>query len=333
MKIGVWHPDKYVLSVRIYYEQVRDILSKGGVTFVPFGRQDELPDDVDLYWDPTCTGGKHPNRRFKQATHPLVVTVHGASNWSLPLSINFQNKKSKIKGVYNNIKRKSMWRYMRMNVAHIVTVSSFAKEEIQRYLPLEGIPITPIYHGFDNKVFNGNPRKTDEFATYFFHVSVYQPKKNVDLILRAYQKLDEKTRIPLILVCPGYPEKIEMPGLKLIRDRIGRMEVANYLRESSGFIFPSIHESFGIPLIEALSCGCPIITSNQTACPEIVGDAGLKVNPRDADELSAQMLNLMSDAQLRADLSSAGLERAKAFSWTKCAQEHLDVFNQTLGSK
>jgi len=92
------------------------------------------------------------------------------------------------------------------------------------------------------------------------------------------------------------------------------------------FVFLSLYESFGIPLIKTMACGTPVISSNRTAMPEIVGDAGLLVYPYNIEAIASQMNRVLSDEQLKMDLIKNGLERAKIFSWDNAAQELLSVF-------
>ena len=134
MKIGVWVPEKYLHSVRIYYEQVSRILSQKGVEFIPFGPNDVLPKNVDLYWDPTCTGGKNPNKRFQLREHPLVATVHGASNFALPHHYTYKGWKNQLKGYFINAKRTFYWKYFRKNIEGIIA------SDMDYDIPLQGNP-------------------------------------------------------------------------------------------------------------------------------------------------------------------------------------------------
>lgn len=98
-------------------------------------------------------------------------------------------------------------------------------------------------------------------------------------------------------------------------------------------MFPSLHETFGMPILEAMACGCPVITSNVTACPEVAGDAALLVNPRSVDEIANAMRRLMEEQELRETLWERGLKRALQFTWRKSAKKHLEVFEKVLEGK
>jgi glycosyltransferase involved in cell wall biosynthesis len=96
------------------------------------------------------------------------------------------------------------------------------------------------------------------------------------------------------------------------------------------FVYPSFFEGFGMPVLEAMSCGCPVICSNASSLPEVVGDAGLTFNPNDGDGLESAMKDMAGNAVLRQDLRNKGLERAKMFSWEKCARETLEVYKTVV---
>ncbi len=321
MKIGVWKPQRDETSVKIYTDKVVEHLKAFGHELIFFGMHDDIP-AADIIWDPTCTGAQYPNRKILQTSIPWIVTVHGASNLSMPLKYNFPSFSDRLKGWYINARRKFMWSIYRQKVAHVITVSKYAKEELVEYLHLEPNQISVIYHGYDDTLFY---RQSGE-KPYLLHVSVYQPKKNVDRMVEAYGQLQEKGKLPLVIICPDYPGAINDTNITLIRTPLSRKQIAHYMKEAYAFIFPSLHESFGMPLLEAMACGVPVITSNVTACPEIAGNAGLLVHPHHTAELSAAMQQIMTDTALHQQLAANALERAKDFSWEKTARLHETLF-------
>ena len=121
-----------------------------------------------------------------------------------------------------------------------------------------------------------------------------------------------------------------MKGVRIIRKGLTHKELARWYRGALGFIFPSIHETFGLPILEAMACGCPVITSNITGIPELTGDAALTVNPRSVEEITSAIRRLVEDRLLRRRLRAKGLARARLFTWQKSAREHLDVFESAL---
>lgn len=98
-------------------------------------------------------------------------------------------------------------------------------------------------------------------------------------------------------------------------------------------MFPSLRESFGMPILEAMACGCPVITSNISACPEVAGDAALLVDPYSVDDIAGAMKRLIEDEPLRQSLRQKGLSRSRQFTWRKSARDHLKVFEKIAGEK
>ncbi|HUH75201.1 MAG TPA: glycosyltransferase family 1 protein [Chitinophagales bacterium] len=330
MRIGVWVPEKYLHSVRIYYEQVSRILCQKGVEFIPFGPSDALPVDVDLYWDPTCTGGKNPNKRFLKRTQPLVATVHGASNFALPHHYTYNGWKQQLKGYYINAKRKFYWKSFRKNIEGIITVSNFAKAEIIQELQLDADKIRTIYHGYDSSYFVPIVERSND---YLFHVSVFQPVKNIPVLLKAYQKLEESKRLPLILLIPGYPHKIDIKGVTLLKKPVSQKEIAQYMQHAKAFILPSVRESFGLPIIEAMAVGTPVITSLGSACEEITKGYGILCQPNKVEDWSKAIEKISSDTILWNELHRKSLQRAQDFSWEKCAEQHYSYFYELITKK
>ena len=112
------------------------------------------------------------------------------------------------------------------------------------------------------------------------------------------------------MIFPGYIEDADLPAL---------------LSGALAFVFPSLYEGFGIPVLEAGACGVPVITSNTSSLPEIAGDAALLVDPHDVDAIAEAMRRLVTDDALRSELARRGLENVQRFSWEKCARETLAV--------
>ncbi|WP_404784189.1 glycosyltransferase family 4 protein [Altericista sp. CCNU0014] len=161
----------------------------------------------------------------------------------------------------------------------------------------------------------------------FYKLKEEQPNLNVKLVLAGSKhyrlaeiinSIDSSSKLSSSVIFTGYVEDTDLSAL---------------YSGSSAFIFPSLYEGFGLPPLEAMQCGTPVITSNVTSLPEVVGDAGLMVNPADEDELCQAMLTVLNDKDLAQELRYKGLIRSKNFSWSKCAADTVEVYKKVLNSR
>jgi len=158
--------------------------------------------------------------------------------------------------------------------------------------------------------------------------------KNVRGLVEAFARL--RDRIPHSLVISGIKHYKTEPDFAAI-DRYSlhdRVIPTGFVEEedlpvlysmADAFVLPSLYEGFGIPLLEAMACGCPIVTSTQGSCPEVVDGAGVLVNPRDPADIAEGIYKVVTDRELAAGLVVKGYQRVAQFSWEKCARETLDV--------
>jgi glycosyltransferase involved in cell wall biosynthesis len=325
MTVGVLSPKKSLLSIKIYVKHITACLESKGLRFTFFEENEVLPTDVDIYWDPRSSGGKAPKPVFRNAKKPIVVTVHGVGPFSIPLKEFFPTFKEQIKGYINKKRDYRNWMFFKNRIAAYISVSHYAKSEIVEHLGLDGTQITPIYHGKDEGVFKPLSKDISK-EPYLLHISSYQPKKNVEAIAAAYNNVATPNKPVLKMVLPGYQKQLSGHGIELINKYQTPEEIAELLGNAMGFIFPSLHETFGLPILEAMASGCPVITANSTACVEVAGEAGILVNPRSVAEIEGAIKSLIENEALRSDLQAKGLKRAKDFTWEKSALAHLSVF-------
>ena len=169
-------------------------------------------------------------------------------------------------------------------------------------------------------------------------VGTLEPRKNhLGLIKAFHQTQSEKTNRPAMLALAGgqgwlYEETKQLVAdLKLEKKvrflgRVSDLELAVLYSMADVFAFPSFFEGFGVPPLEAMACGAPVVTSNTSSLPEVVGDAALTVDPHNIDELAKAILRLLGDDKLREELRQKGFERAQLYTWPKSAQKMLDVY-------
>ena len=115
-------------------------------------------------------------------------------------------------------------------------------------------------------------------------------------------------------------------------DYVPEKDLPHLYSEAAAFVFPSLYEGFGLPPLEAMACGCPVIVSNAASLPEVCGDAAYYVDPYDVESIAEGIYKVLMNEILRQDLIAKGLERVKLFSWEKAAKEHLKVFEEVLNS-
>ena len=174
---------------------------------------------------------------------------------------------------------------------------------------------------------------------YVLAVGTLEPRKNLTTLLEAFARLrrDGEVDADLRLVLAGARGWLDEPIFATVRslgleDAVrftGFVDDADLPAVYSGaalFVFPSLHEGFGLPLLEAMACGVPVVTSNISSMPEVAGDAAVLVDPRDADGLAAAIARLLRDEALRDRLREAGIARARQFSWETTARRTLDAY-------
>ena len=178
--------------------------------------------------------------------------------------------------------------------------------------------------------------------SFILFVSTIEPRKNLPALLQAYRKLLDDYKRPEKLALAGSrgwlsDEVYHMVETLRLSDRVrflGRVPTEHlvYLYNAARLVVhPSFYEGFGLPPLEAMTCGTPAIVSNVSALPEVVGDAAWLIDPNDVDGLTVAMWRVLTDEDVRANLIAKGLKRAQMFSWERAAQETLDVYRRVVG--
>ncbi len=174
---------------------------------------------------------------------------------------------------------------------------------------------------------------------YLLSLCTLEPRKNLDFVVKSFYRLiTEMPNFQFNLVLVGAVGWKIQPLLDLVSS-LGNLKerviLTGYVSDedlsalysgAKAFVYPSLYEGFGLPPLEAMQCGVPVITSNNSSLPEVVGDAGLMINPTDTDEFCQTILNLTGDSVLQEGLSRRGIERAASFSWAKCAEQTADFY-------
>ncbi|MEO8601335.1 MAG: glycosyltransferase family 1 protein [bacterium] len=179
---------------------------------------------------------------------------------------------------------------------------------------------------------------------YLLHVGTHEPRKNLPRLIAAYARLRAGNAAPPQLVLAGAPgwgaaaidDAIARSGVAARIARLGRVAPAALpalYAAAEAFVFPSLYEGFGLPLLEAMACGTPVIASGTAALAEVAGDAALLVDPADVEGLAAAMARLLDDPALRHRLADAGARRAAGYTWEHTARRTLAVYDEVLGRR
>lgn len=235
----------------------------------------------------------------------------------------------------------------------IIAVSSATARDLTRYTSYPKKQIHVVHHGVDREHFTQAsphtppPRWITPFRPYLYSIGRLEAKKNVPQLIRGFRILKEKYRIPHHLFLAGKRgahgyEEVQSALDSLpsgIRDQVKLLgyvsdqQHALWLRFAEALLFPSGFEGFGLPVLEAMSSGVPVITSNDSSLPEIVGDAGILVNHTRAEAIAEGTIKLLRRPTLRASLIAKGLERVRVFSWESAARKTIAVLEKAAHSK
>jgi len=231
----------------------------------------------------------------------------------------------------------------------ILTDSEFGKRELIDVFGVKADIIKPVLLGVEPLFYPRTAEDTQPVLTrhklvhgqYLLAVGTLEPRKNLQVALLAYMQMPEQIRkhFPLVLVgMNGWrTSALEQQIAPLVEAgeirQIGylpREELAMVTAGAYTLIYPSIYEGFGLPPLEAMACGVPVIASDVSSLPEVLGDTGLLINPHDDEALSQVIQNLIMDTDLRHQLSQKALARSSSFTWEKCAKQTVDVYRQAL---
>jgi glycosyltransferase involved in cell wall biosynthesis len=233
---------------------------------------------------------------------------------------------------------------------HLIAISGATRDDLVRYAGARPDKISVIHHGLSERF---RPVEDPERIAaararygigerYFLYLGTVQPRKNLERLIEAFASAGVSNPTPQRpapspqLVIAGkkgwLTEAIERRAADL--GLAGRVIFTGYMPDDDvpallsgalAFVFPSLYEGFGMPVLEAMACGAPVLTSTTSSLPEVAGDAALLADPADTAAIAAGLARLASDPQLRGELRARGLQRAAQFTWARCAEQTLAV--------
>jgi glycosyltransferase involved in cell wall biosynthesis len=238
--------------------------------------------------------------------------------------------------------RNSFWKNISRADA-IITVSNFIRNQAVDEFGFDPDKVRVIPNGFDQGLFH--PLQPQDGASvrqrlnlpdrFVLFVGSIEPRKNLLNLLEAYASLPRSLRdsTPLVLAgFSGWENTAIMRRLKRLRENVRYLgfvedaDLAALYALAELFVYPSFYEGFGLPPLEAMACGCPVLVANTSSLPEVCADAALYTSPNDAEEMAAAMKRVLENTSLSQELRTKGLERATCFSWQTSALAHLELF-------
>jgi glycosyltransferase involved in cell wall biosynthesis len=245
--------------------------------------------------------------------------------------------------------RGSLWMATHRS-SRILTVSEASKRDILDYFHVPAGKIDVIYNGIDERFSTAPPEEdvarvreryqlNDPFILYAGNI---KPHKNIERTIEAFhmlRKSSEFEQVKFVIIGD------EIAKYAALRHAVHRHKLHKYVRFfgfvpdrtlailyrlSAVFVFPSLYEGFGLPPLEAMASGTPVITSNVSSLPEVVGDAAVLVDPLDTDAIADALRRVLTDAKLRTDLSARGLERARQFSWERSVKRVREIYSEVI---
>ena len=228
---------------------------------------------------------------------------------------------------------------------HIICNSQSTARDILQFCDISANKITPIALAYDSNHFRPEIKDYSEYSLpnhppYFLYIGRHDPYKNISRLIFAFANLSSNREYQLWLAGPS--DKRYTPALKKqvqelgIADRVKFLDYVPYddlpkiIGRAIALVFPSLWEGFGLPVLEAMACGTPVITSNLSSLPEVAGDAAILIDPYRVEEITDAMQAIANDVGLRSHLSQLGLERATQFSWEKTGKATAEVLQRFL---
>lgn len=256
----------------------------------------------------------------------ILVTVYDLFHLAMP---------DLVGGLHKRLYAKIMFLAVHRRAAAIITISQFTKNELIRFVGEGRQPIYPIHLGVADAWLHIPPSARPYPNKYILYAGNVKPHKNLSALVKAFGSICNKVNHDLVIV--GKKEGF-ITGDQIVAKEAKRLggrvqftgyvdddKLRQYFTHADILAFPSLYEGFGLPPLEAMAAGCPVLVSTAASLPEICGDAALYCDPHRHEDIASKLLELLTDEGLRDELRRKGSERARTFTWDKCVNQTCDV--------
>jgi glycosyltransferase involved in cell wall biosynthesis len=285
--------------------------------------------EADIVWAPGLGNRRVPRSLFAAGPRG-IATIHGLNGLDAAPEFRTLGLRSGLGHYLWRRRIRGDWARLGPQVGAAILVSRVLAARASGLLRIPEGRMQVIPHGVSGDFFRppGNPP-----GRYVLHVSQYSSVKNIPRILAAYDRVRDRIGLPLRIVSGGWPGDPATlpPGVEMTTALVPHAAVRDLMWGARVFLFPSIEDAFGLPVLEAMAAGVPVVTSAGTGAGEVAGDAGLCVDPADTDAIAAALLAAATDMALHDRLARAGRERAMTFSWDAAADRHLALMLRVAG--
>lgn len=303
---------------------------------IPAAIKERMLGDVDVVHSTTYAAPRLRDRKKR-----LVATIYDLTALTHPECHRRQNVRICVKGIRDAVRYADA----------IIAISEHTKKDLVEHAgcPPELVTVTPLaadpmYRPVDEPA--GHDRVRTRYGLprrYILFIGSLEPRKNVRTLIEAYARLPERLRQEFSLVVAGArgwknSDVQDTVGRLGVEDHvtfagyIDRADISTVYSMAEVFVYPSLYEGFGLPILESMACGTPVITSNTSSMPEVAGEAAELVTPTDTDELASALTRVLDDEALRLDMRARGLERSGEFTWERCARETVGVYEKVYRS-
>jgi len=282
----------------------------------------KTPKEYDLFWSP------HYNIPIF-LRKKLLVTIHDFFHLDMPEFVQGFEKKLYARLMFNRVSKRAN---------EIITVSNFSKNQSAVHLG-ENNNVNVIYNGVDQKWFHLEKDKSQE-KTYILFVGNVKPHKNLKNLIKAYELIKNDIVEDLVIVGKkegfitgdSYISSLNNDLLKRITftGYVSDAELKSWVCNAKALVFPSIYEGFGLPPLEAMACGTPVITSDAASLPEVCKDAAIYFDPYNIEDIAEKLRSTLNNEELLTLLSTKGKKQATKFTWEDSVNKHVEVIERLL---